>query len=182
MSFGSAISSCLSKYATFSGRARRTEYWYFYLFNILAHFLVNIAFIIANFVIMPVLMSLGISVETYMILIAAITVIYGLITLASLLPNLAVASRRLHDTGRSAWWIGGGVIGTIAMLVVLVILVALTAGSRRLEIIPSCFLGFFALVSLAYSIMLLVFFCTDGTSGQNKYGPDPKGRGASEKS
>lgn len=76
MEFGQAISSCFSKYATFSGRASRSEFWWFFLFQ--------------------VLVSLAVSMvgETYS----------GLVSLALLLPALAVGARRLHDIGRSGWW------------------------------------------------------------------------------
>ncbi len=82
MGFGEAVSSGLSKYATFSGRARRSEYWFFALFN----FLVGVAAGILDAVI-------------------GITLLYPLAALALLLPGLAVAVRRLHDTGRSGWWL-----------------------------------------------------------------------------
>ena len=69
-----AVKSCFSNYATFSGRARRSEYWYFCLFN----FLVGLVLTFIPFA----------------------GIFYSLITF---LPGLAVAVRRLHDTGRSGW-------------------------------------------------------------------------------
>ena len=76
MNFGQAISSCLSKYATFSGRASRPEFWWFFLFQILISLAASM---------------LG---ET----------INGLVALGLLLPAFAVGSRRLHDIGKSGWW------------------------------------------------------------------------------
>ena len=76
MNFGQAISSCLSKYATFSGRASRSEFWWFFLFQIL---------------ISTAASMLG-------------DVIAGLVSLGLLLPALAVGTRRLHDIGKSGWW------------------------------------------------------------------------------
>ncbi|MFB7373585.1 DUF805 domain-containing protein [Streptomyces sp. NPDC056222] len=73
----------LKKYATFSGRARRQEYWMFTLFNVIA---VVVLAIIDNAV-------LGVY--------PALTAVY---MLGVLLPTLAVTVRRLHDTGRSGWW------------------------------------------------------------------------------
>ena len=84
MNFGQAIQTCMGKYATFEGRASRSEFWWFYLFTVL----VSLA---ANWV---GLVVLGDSM--------------GLATLANLLlllPILAVEVRRLHDTGRSGWWL-----------------------------------------------------------------------------
>lgn len=74
MNFFSAIKTCFSKYATFEGRARRSEFWRWVLFAI----------------IMGVL--------------GFIPILGWIISLIMLLPNLAVAVRRLHDTGRSGWW------------------------------------------------------------------------------
>jgi uncharacterized membrane protein YhaH (DUF805 family) len=76
MNFGQAISTCLSKYATFSGRASRPEFWWFFLFQIL------------------------VSVAASMIG----DTVAALASLALLLPALAVGTRRLHDIGKSGWW------------------------------------------------------------------------------
>lgn len=77
------------KYAQFSGRARRSEYWYFTLFNIIASILLVIVDgILGSF-----------SAE------AGMGILGGLYALAALIPSLAVAVRRLHDTGRSGWWL-----------------------------------------------------------------------------
>ena len=76
MNFGQAISVCLSKYATFTGRASRPEFWWFFLFQIL------------------------ISIAASMLG----DVIAGLVSLGLLLPALAVGTRRLHDIGKSGWW------------------------------------------------------------------------------
>ena len=80
----------LKKYAEFSGRARRKEYWMFALFNALIY----IAILIFSAI-------LG-SIDNSLALIGSLLlVIYGL---AIFVPSLAVAVRRLHDTGRSGWW------------------------------------------------------------------------------
>ena len=76
MNFGQAISTCLSKYATFSGRASRSEFWWFSLFQIL------------------VLAAAATVSDT----------LYGLAALGLLLPIIAVSTRRLHDIGRTGWW------------------------------------------------------------------------------
>ena len=83
MNFPTAIKTCLKKYSTFSGVASRSEYWYFWLFNLLASVLLD-------------LIGLG--------------VLRFLWFLAFVVPGLAVAVRRLHDTGRSAWWLLSGII------------------------------------------------------------------------
>jgi len=77
MTFGESISICFKKYATFEGRASRSEYWWFFLFTFLAS------------------MAVGIISET----------LSALFSLAVLLPSLAVGARRLHDTDRSGWFL-----------------------------------------------------------------------------
>ncbi|MBT2443263.1 DUF805 domain-containing protein [Streptomyces sp. ISL-36] len=72
----------LKKYAVFSGRARRKEYWMYTLFNTIA---------------VVVLAVIDFALSTYPLLV-------GIYVLAVLVPSLAVAVRRLHDTGRSGWW------------------------------------------------------------------------------
>ena len=80
----------LKKYADFGGRARRKEYWMFALFNLLIY----IAILIFSAI-------LG-SIDNSLALIGSLLlVVYGL---AIFVPSLAVAVRRLHDTGRSGWW------------------------------------------------------------------------------
>ena len=76
MNFGQSISACFSNYATFTGRASRPEFWWFFLFQVL------------------------ISVAAGMLG----DVINGLVALGLLLPALAVGTRRLHDIGKSGWW------------------------------------------------------------------------------
>ena len=98
MSFTEAIRDALSKYATFSGRSSRSAYWWFYLFNIL----VLIAALLVD-------LALGTS-----------GIIYALVGLGLLLPNLAVAARRLHDSGHSAWWLLIGILPLIGAIVLLV--------------------------------------------------------------
>lgn len=73
-------------YANFSGRARRSEYWGFVLLQMLIAFPLYVWMQLSD----------GVSLAG---------VLYGLFALAGLLPNLAVLTRRLHDTGRSGWWV-----------------------------------------------------------------------------
>ena len=82
----------LKKYAVFSGRARRAECWYFYLFD----FLISIVL---------ALISEGI--------------LFGIYSLGTFIPGLAVSVRRLHDTNRSGWWLLIGLIPLIGGIILI---------------------------------------------------------------
>jgi uncharacterized membrane protein YhaH (DUF805 family) len=84
-----------SKYATFDGRARRKEYWYWYLFN----FIVSIFISVVSLVINGTETDNGIG--WFGLFINIVVIIYSL---GVFIPNLAVTVRRLHDTNRSGWW------------------------------------------------------------------------------
>jgi uncharacterized membrane protein YhaH (DUF805 family) len=79
----------LKKYATFDGRARRAEYWYFALFNL---------------IISVVLSILDGIVRSNSSTASTVGLLGGLYSLVVLIPSIAVGVRRLHDTGRSGWW------------------------------------------------------------------------------
>ena len=106
----------LQKYAVFNGRARRKEYWLFFL-------LYFIAIVIANVI------------DVFALTMGIIGII---VSLGLFIPSLAVGVRRLHDINRSGWW----------MLI--------------------------GLIPLIGAIVLLVFFCKDGTNGSNPFGEDAK--------
>lgn len=117
MDFVTAVKTGLSKYATFQGRACRSEYWFFTLFFIIVSVIANI-------------IDMGIG---------SIGIVSLIVSLALLLPGIAVTARRLHDTDRSGWW-------------------------QLLYFIP-----------LIGAILLLIWFCTKGTAGANRFGEDPLG-------
>ena len=99
MSFGAAIATFWTKYAVFGGRARRSEYWFIFLFVTLVSLAVGILFPPNGF-------------EN--------SAAQNLWSLVSFVPNLAAGARRLHDTGRSAhilWWLVLPIIGWIILLV-----------------------------------------------------------------
>ena len=96
--------SVLRQYAVFKGRARRKEYWFFILFNLIASLLLTVV----DF------MTGSLNAELGMGLLS------GLYALAVLIPSLAVTVRRLHDTGRTGWWLLIGLIPLIGAIVLLV--------------------------------------------------------------
>jgi uncharacterized membrane protein YhaH (DUF805 family) len=115
MTFSEAIKSGFSNYANFTGRAARSEFWYWALFTTLVGIVINI-----------IDYQFG----------SGSGLLGELWGLAVLLPNLAVGARRLHDTGRTGFWQ-------------------------------------FLLLTVIGLIVLIIFWIFKGTSGPNKYGPDP---------
>ena len=97
MNLQQAVSSVLSQYATFTGRARRSEYWFW----VLATFIVSI-------------------VTTIIDEVVGVPVVGGVFALATIVPNLAVGARRLHDTGRSGWWQLLGLIPIVGWIILIV--------------------------------------------------------------
>ncbi|MFJ3583100.1 DUF805 domain-containing protein [Streptomyces sp. NPDC090127] len=90
----------LKKYAVFNGRARRQEYWMFMLFNIIALIIVAV---------------IDMAIGTYPLL-------YAVYALAVFLPGLGVTIRRLHDTGRSGWWILINLVPLVGGIILIVFL------------------------------------------------------------
>ena len=88
MSFGESVKTCFQKYVTFKGRARRSEYWWFWLLNLI----VSIVTLVLDYKLDMINIEFGIGALS------------GLYTLIVFLPSLAVSVRRLHDTGHSGWY------------------------------------------------------------------------------
>ena len=88
-----AVKAGFSKYATFEGRSRRSEYWWFFLFSMIIALILN--------VISPGLLG-------------------GIWALVTLLPSIAVGARRLHDIDRTGWWLLIGFIPLIGLIVLIV--------------------------------------------------------------
>jgi uncharacterized membrane protein YhaH (DUF805 family) len=141
----------LKKYAIFSGRSRRQEYWMFFLFNIIF----SIILALLDEVLGLKLKSGGINNTG---------VLGGIYSLATFLPGLAAAVRRLHDTNRSGLFLLLPIVPYI-----LIFLGAALGGASNILII----IGGLSVVGLG--ILMIVWLATEGTSGENQYGPDPKG-------
>jgi uncharacterized membrane protein YhaH (DUF805 family) len=99
MTFLDAVCRCFALYATFAGRARRSEFWFFWLFNLLAH---------------------GVAGILDAALFSVDAPLNAIVSLVLLVPNLAVAVRRLHDVGRSGWWLLILLVPLIGIVVLLI--------------------------------------------------------------
>jgi uncharacterized membrane protein YhaH (DUF805 family) len=98
----------LKQYADFSGRARRKEFWMFTLINTIIYAVpYTLAFTM-------------LSTNPESVVASVLFGIVGLYALGILVPSLAVTVRRLHDTGRSGWWILIGLVPLIGFIVLLV--------------------------------------------------------------
>lgn len=168
MNFGDAIKSVFNKYATFSGRARRSEYWYFYLFNLLV--------------------SMGISMIPF------VNLLGGLWALAVLIPMLAVTVRRFHDIGKNGWWLLVMMIpGILFFGVFLYFCVRFVMDAQAMgidienledyEVIMDLIkaqsttlmlMGILLIVSMAVFVWQIIWLVTDSEPDVNEYGPNPK--------
>ncbi|UXU88042.1 DUF805 domain-containing protein [Burkholderia sp. S-53] len=122
MNFSEAIRSVLNQYAKFEGRARRAEYWYFALLSCMLSVVSQVIGAVGRDAGLVTLLLLG---------------VIFLISLALIIPGIAVSVRRLHDTGRSGWFL------------------------------------LLALIPIVGAILLLVWMCSRGTEGPNRFGADP---------
>lgn len=134
MDFKTAVRTCFQKYVTFSGRASRSEFWWFSLFIVLGGVLLGV---LDATLFGTVMMGHG-RASAY----TDFSPLSNLFSLATLLPSISVGVRRLHDTDRSGWW------------------------------------WWLWLIPLIGWIILLVWYATRGTSGDNRFGPDPLGTSA----
>ncbi|HSV53583.1 MAG TPA: DUF805 domain-containing protein [Burkholderiaceae bacterium] len=91
MDFKQAVTVCLRKYIDFSGRAARSEFWWFFLFQV-------VVFVVTGMI---------------------SQMLYGLAALGLLLPSLGVGVRRLHDLGKSGWWLLVGFVPVLGALLLL---------------------------------------------------------------
>jgi uncharacterized membrane protein YhaH (DUF805 family) len=143
------------KYATFSGRGRRKEYWMATLFSAIASIILQI--------LASVLGAFG----------TVLVVLYGL---AVLVPSLALTTRRLHDIGKSGAWqlIIYIPCALWAILSPFLLIGGIAGGLATGDFGALSGIVILGLLALAGSIWMLALLCTAGTAGDNQYGADPK--------
>lgn len=157
LSFSEALKEARGKLTQCTGRSRRSEFWQSYL-----------VICIAN------------------ILLSWIPFIGNVISLLLFLVLIPLTIRRLHDTGRSGWWCGIGIIGGIIGYAVIFLSIGMDVVTEMMnstdpeeiaEMISGANLMPIAISGLAgaiYNIIILVFICLDSQPGPNKYGDSPK--------
>lgn len=146
----------LKKYADFSGRAPRAEYWWFYLLSIVLYL---VATVIDSLVGLALFGPYGVAV--------------ALVGLGLIVPSLAATARRLHDRNRSGWWM----LLPIIPYAIVIGLVA-QAGGDLTESGSIAMVGLLTLVAGIAGIVLFVFLVLPGTKGPNRFGDDPYAGGA----
>jgi len=109
MNINESVKTCLNKYMDFSGRASRSEFWWWTLASSIVGFIVFLATVgsVDN-----IFAGAGLGLVFYLL--------YGI---AALLPTLAVAARRLHDSGKNAWFLLITFVPFIGGIVLLILLV-----------------------------------------------------------
>lgn len=161
----------LFKYADFNGRARRSEYWLFFLFQVIAY--IGIIVVTAALAASGSILT-GVGIGLLMFVVVA---------LGCFLPNLAVTVRRLHDSGRSAWWLLLYLPGLFANL-------SNPAGMKQLSQMGAAGSGADAYANLMASqmtplaiiaglcnLVMFAYMVWPGAKGPNRFGDDPRGGG-----
>jgi uncharacterized membrane protein YhaH (DUF805 family) len=127
-SFGQAIARFFKKYATFSGRASRSEYWWWFLFNLIIGVVISIIGSVLGFVQVDAATG-AVTLGAGYVLVSVIGGIWGL---ATLVPHLAIIWRRLHDTNKSGGFFFLSFIPFVGTIILIVLLALDTnpAGAR----------------------------------------------------
>jgi uncharacterized membrane protein YhaH (DUF805 family) len=179
-----AIANCYLKIVTFSGRARRAEYWWFAVFMFLCAMGVQLAILLPVLTDPQLLAMLAdpVGAELWFREQAALLEAWWLPMglawfLLGFLPQLSVTVRRLHDTNRSGWYIFMPAMVTFVSYST-AFAVAIVAGDNA----TMNMLMFLALIAPVLAmIWYLIVLCLPGTNGPNRFGPDPvEGRKARE--
>ena len=164
MTFTSSVKTCFSKYFTFSGRASRSEFWWFVLF-------IEVVAIILMVIDAALFGADAADPETgwnYPVI--------SLFRLATFLPLLAAGWRRLHDTGRPGRYLLLPLLLTLVFLVILVI--GVSAIHEHSEGAAAGFswigLGIYLIVQGAVALLMIWWLTRPSEIGENQYGPPPE--------
>ena len=147
-----AVKLFFKNYFNFTGRASRSEYWWFVLAYFIASFVIGF---IEGFV------------TALMGIYSGVTIVGNIFILAMFIGMLSLTARRLQDRGHSGWWQAACIVPTIPMYIFLFqfILSGFQDGVGGLIL--------FALISIGTSITLIVFCCLPPKEDENKWGRNP---------
>ncbi|MDR1197736.1 MAG: DUF805 domain-containing protein [Prevotellaceae bacterium] len=139
----------LRHYADFSGRASRKEYWMFFLFYAVSVFAVALVGVL-----------IGTTINKYVPQ-AYATLLLMMYIFAVTVPFLAISVRRLHDSGKSGWWM------------LLALFQVLNSIVRNMRDVENGLKIFVAILAIAAGICILIFMLLPGIKGKNRYGANP---------
>ena len=152
MTFGDAVKSGFKKYFDLSGRASRSEFWWWTLFSFVLGF---------GCVMVDIAIGWGrTSLE-------GTGPLATLFVVGTFFPSLALSVRRLHDTDRSGWWLWGIFLGWILFLLFVVLAISIEKSENDALAVV---VGFIWLGLFGVSVALIVFYCLPGSLGANRYG------------
>ncbi len=167
------------RFFDFQGRSRRKEFWMYTLFVVIASIVLSI---LDSMLGLGGDMSGGADVTGGAAMASGALsggLLANLFALITLIPSLAVSVRRLHDTDRTGWWV------LLPFLPLFVGGVAMGIGAAQMVMGGGNSMGTIAivggglmLVGFVCAILLLVWYCSSGTPGPNRFGEDPKGDSA----
>ncbi len=162
MTFRQSIITCLRKYFTFSGRASRSEYWWFFLFCLLGGFVAGFTESFIN----------GITGAQ-----DGPTLLSGAFNIATFIPSIAVGFRRMHDTGRSGLYLFYPLIAIIGFITFIGLFGPDELGASGEFIMPDGIVGAIMVIAgiiIALSPLFVLWWLTRPSQpGQNQYGPNP---------
>lgn len=167
LEFNEALVHALKNIFNFHGRARRSEYWWTYL----AMYILTILIVYISMFATLGFTSLGDKESMESLAPGALItflVIVGVWTIIYVLVMLSVEIRRLHDTGRSGWWIGASLLLALAAIVVLCI--AIATNSIALYVL----MGLLFLAEIVIGLYIFVVTLLDSNPNENKYGISQK--------
>jgi uncharacterized membrane protein YhaH (DUF805 family) len=167
----------LKRYFDFKGRSRRKEYWMYTLFVIIVSFVLSI---------LDAALGLGgtatTDTQTAPGAMGASAFVSGgilanLFSLATIIPGVAVMVRRLHDLDRTGWWVAAMFVPFILGLVLVIVGAAGAMSGGSAAGFGGAAMAGMVLFGIGgiFAIVMLVWACTEGTRGPNRFGEDPKG-------
>tara|TARA_Y100001970_G_scaffold148687_1_gene182633 strand:+ start:749 stop:1261 length:513 start_codon:yes stop_codon:yes gene_type:complete len=155
----------ITNYFNFNGRARRKEYWMFYLFAI-----------IISIIAMILDIALGIDF-TYSTFYGQESLYYGpiytIVALFHIIPMYSITVRRLHDSDRTGWWFFAPVLAIIsAVLIITISFTMIAAHYVTMTLLVLAIILYLGAIGVGIAQFVFMFF--DGTKGDNRFGPSNK--------